>query len=241
LAISSIIRSKRSTERSAAKSAYDELYREVVECRLAPGERLTESSVAERLGLGKTPVREALRQLMLQGLVLVTPRHGYFVAPITIRDVDELFQLRRIIESAAAGLAADNHANASAARLNELFAATCRASDRAVLGKFLGANAAFHIEVASLTGSRRIVEMTKQLLSESDRLIYFGMAHYFRDCQQPHKARETASQHQVLTEAILAGDRTKACRIAEAHIDDTRTMIVEALLADTRFRELAIS
>jgi DNA-binding GntR family transcriptional regulator len=219
---------------SAARRAYELLHHEIIECRLAPGEHLTEASMARRLGLGKTPVREALRQLVFQGLVLVASRHGYYVARITIRDVDELFEMRRILESAAARLAVKNQHHAGLARLEKLSATTWRVSERDSLKRFLRANTAFHLEIAGLAGNRRLVENIRQLLSESDRLINFGMT------QRQRQAEQTVAQHPKLAQAIRAGNAELASRIAEEHIEDTRRMIIQALLSDARFREMPI-
>jgi DNA-binding GntR family transcriptional regulator len=106
--------------RSLAEKAYHRLRLAIVECQLAPGERLTEAAIAQRLRVGKTPAREALRRLVLEGLAGVTPRHGYTVAPITLRDVQELFDLRLLLEPAAAALAAGHREPAALSRLRKL-------------------------------------------------------------------------------------------------------------------------
>jgi DNA-binding GntR family transcriptional regulator len=172
---------------------------------------------------------------MLQGLVLVAPRQGYYVARITIRDVDELFELRRIVESVAARLAAKNHRAGGLTRLEKLGGTHWRRSDRDSMKRFLRANTAFHLEIATLSGNRRLIEIIRQLLSESDRLINFGMT------QRQHQAEKTVAQHPRLAQAIRAGNTELASQIAEEHIEDTRRMIIQALLADARFREIPIA
>jgi DNA-binding GntR family transcriptional regulator len=90
---------------SLADEAYARIRRRIVGCDLAPGEQVTEGQLVETHGIGKTPVREALQRLAQEGLVQPIRRHGYRVAPITLRDVRDLFGLRLIIEPAAAELA----------------------------------------------------------------------------------------------------------------------------------------
>src|SRR5919197_450469 len=87
---------------SLADQAYARIRRRIVGCELAPGDQVTESQLVETHGIGKTPVREALQRLAQEGLVQPIRRHGYRVAPITLRDVRDLFGLRLIIQPAAA-------------------------------------------------------------------------------------------------------------------------------------------
>ncbi len=219
---------------SNAGLAYERLHREVIECHLAPGERLTEASVAQRLALGKTPAREALHRLILEGLVVVSPRDGYYVAPITIRDVDEIFQLRKIVESAAASMAASN-TTLSHVRLKKLGLMKCRASDPASLRAFVRANTEFHIEIANLSGNRQLSKIIAQLLAASDRFVNLGMM------QRPQQAEGTLVQHRNLTAAIVRGDGELAARIAEEHIAMSHRMVIDGLLSNSSFREAPIS
>jgi len=219
---------------SDARLAYERLLREVIECHLPPGERLTEASVAQRLALGKTPAREALHRLILEGLVVVSPRDGYYVAPITIRDVDEIFQLRKIVESAAAQMAAGN-TTVSHTRLKKLGTMRCRASDPDSLRAFVRANTAFHIEIANLSGNRQMSKIIAQLLAASDRFVNLGMM------QRPQQAEGTLVQHRNLTAAIIGGDGQAAARIAEEHIEMSHRMVIDGLLSNTTFRETPIS
>lgn len=218
---------------TAARLAYERLHREVIECDLPPGERLTEASVSQRLGLGKTPVREALHRLVQEGLVVVSPRSGYFVSPITIRELDEIFQLRKIIESAAAKMAAGN-LELSHVRVKKLGFMKCRATNRDSLREFVRANTAFHLEIAHLSGNRQMSQIIAQLLAASDRFVNLGMV------QRPSQAEGTLDQHRQLTEAIIKGDGELASRIAIEHIEITYRMIIDGLVSDMRFRETPI-
>ena len=93
---------------SATDIAYRALRDEILRCELAPGSRVVEGEIAERLGMSKTPVKKALGMLIHEGFVEVRPRHGYQVTEITLADVQEVYQLRQILEPAAAELAATN-------------------------------------------------------------------------------------------------------------------------------------
>ncbi|MFD5259060.1 GntR family transcriptional regulator [Streptomyces bobili] len=87
-----------STEpRSLSDAAYQRLRSDIVSCQLAPGERLTERGLAESTGIGIAPIRDALTRLDHEGLVRTLPRKGYQVAPLTLKSIDDLFTLWRIV------------------------------------------------------------------------------------------------------------------------------------------------
>lgn len=212
--------------RSLADAAYEDLRGEILGCRLAPGERLTEASVSEELGIGKTPVREALQRLVQDGLVRVLPRHGYSVTPITLRDVQELFGLRLIIEPAAAEKSALLLDDAGVAQLEQLARTGYAAGDGTSVRGFLNANAAFHLTVARACGSRRLSTLVEQMLIECERFINFGAIHLPR-------SELTSSEHLQLVEAFKKRDATLAREATEAHLRSTMNMIIESLLANS--------
>ncbi len=219
--------------RSIAERAYQRIRLGIVECRLAPGQRLTEASIAARLQVGETPAREALRRLVLEGLVRVAPRHGYAVAPITLRDVHELFELRLLIEPAMAGLAAVHSPASAIARLRELGQIGYADGSQDSVRKFLRANTEFHEYIAHLSGNERVAHVLSQLLAESERLINFGMLTH-------PQSESTVDEHQKLIEALANKDAESARAIMERHVTTARQMVVESLIANTNLREIPI-
>jgi DNA-binding GntR family transcriptional regulator len=219
--------------RSIAEKTYRRLRLAIVECRLAPGQRLTEASIAQKLQVGETPTREALRQLVLEGLLQVTPRHGYLVAPITLRDVHELFELRLLIEPPTAAMAARNFREASLPVLQKLSEVGYADGSQDSVRKFLRANTELHVHVAQLSGNRRLLQLITQLLSESERLINFGMLSH-------PQSKQTVGEHQQLLEALAGRDPDSARRIMDEHVKATREMVVESLITNTSLREIPI-
>ena len=90
---------------------------------LAPGERLMEIQLAEELGVSRTPVREAIRKLELEGYVIMMPRRGTYVANLSIRDVNEVFEIRTSLDSLASGLAAERITDEELEHLQRLLVA----------------------------------------------------------------------------------------------------------------------
>ncbi len=218
---------------SLAEKAYQRLRLAIIECRLAPEQRLTEASIARQLRVGKTPAREALRRLVVEGLARVTPRHGYTVASITLRDVEELFELRLLVEPAAASLAAGKLDGRVRARLEELSRVGYGKGGRDSLRKFVRANTEFHTQIARISGNLRFAHLVTQLLAESERLINFGALLH-------PQSRQTVEEHQRLIEALANGEAGFARRIMEEHVRATRQMVVESLISDANLREVPI-
>ena len=86
---------------------FEHLREAIIKGKLKPGERLMEMQLAEELGVSRTPVREAIRKLELEGLVIMIPRRGAYVADLSIKDVAETFEIRLALEALAASLAAE--------------------------------------------------------------------------------------------------------------------------------------
>ena len=137
--------------------AYASLKQEIMSGALLPGEQLFPAELADALDMSRTPVRDALNALQHDGLVEILPRRGYFVSRVTVRDVEEVFDLRLILETASAERATRRIAEGEIERLASL-------SRRFVSGDvdsyraYLGENREFHLAVAAATGNRLLHE-----------------------------------------------------------------------------------
>jgi DNA-binding GntR family transcriptional regulator len=165
---------------SLADEAYEALRDRIVDCRLAPGARVTERQLAADLGFGLTPVRQALARLDTEDLVRTLPRRGYQITPLTIESVNDLFQVWRILGPAIAELAgqnmpADHRAAAVAAYQSRLDSAGQREDVSAIIQ----GSSELWMRLAEATGNRRLVSMYVRLLDELRRvftLIYHDPA-----------------------------------------------------------------
>lgn len=208
---------------SLADLAYRELKARVICCELEPGRLVTEASVVRQLGIGKTPVREALARLVQDGLVRAIPRHGYEITPITLGDVQELFGLRLVVEPAAVQLAAGQVHAATLRRLDELCQAAYHPGDHDSITDFLRINHEFHSTIANASGNRRLAQVVVRVLDESERLFHLSMMLLDRGAQMVHEHRE-------LVDALVAGEAEAARRITVEQILSVQRMVVDALL-----------
>jgi DNA-binding GntR family transcriptional regulator len=221
------------TTRSASEIAYVQLRQSIIACERPPGERLTESEVANRMRAGKTPVREALRRLVHEGLVVVRPRQGYAVAPISLRDVEDLCGLRLIVEPAAVTLATGRLDRARTSALDELCHVGYDVTKPESVRAFLHANRLFHATIADACGNRKLAALVDQLLVESQRIIQFGMLLH-------PQSQEAVHSHEALLAALRRKRAPEARRLVEEEIHATERMVVESILRSSTLRTVAV-
>lgn len=180
----------------------------IVEGRLAPGMKLVEAAVARELGISRAPVREAARLLESQGLLVASPRRGFFVRELAATDVDEIYDLRICVEIHAAILAARKLTPESRDALRRQLAILHEMADLDDPARQVEEDYRFHRLICEIAGNKRLLRLFDDLSSELRMLI--GLIGRVYD--DPH---EIARTHDPILAAIEAGD---AERIA-AHVD----------------------
>jgi len=211
---------------SLAGQVYEAIKKDIISCALGPGQQIAQQQLAERYGVGITPVREALQKLTREGLVLTIPRFGYLVTTITISDVAEIFELRAILESAAARLAAARASDEQVEQLAGLAGYTYVYKDRDSYSDFLTHNRAFHIALAKASGNKRLIEAISHLMDELTRMFHLGL-------DLKDSAAEMRQEHQELVEVLRQRNPEEAEKIVLAQINRSRQRIYEALLPGT--------
>jgi len=207
---------------SLAGKAYEIVKGEIITCALEPGQQIVQSRLAERYHIGLTPVREALQRLAQEGFVQPIPRFGYIVSPVTLSDVREIFELRSIVESAAARLAA---VRGLQEKLHEILANadfTYVYKERQSYTDFLAHNADFHRSVAVAARNQRLVDLVSKLLDELTRVFHLGLD--LRD-----SAEEMRDEHLALAQVLCDRDPDRAEQIVQSQIVTSQNRILEAL------------
>ena len=204
------------------EQAVQALRREIVACRLNPGETVSEALITERFSFGRAAIRAALARLGEEGLVTAVPRRGWVVSVVTIRDIHEVFDLRLMLEPEAARRAAGHAELHRLTPLNDICALGHRPDDADSALDFLSANRQFHTTVAELAGNQRLARQIGRLLDESTRMLVLGLA--TRD-----RSLEMAHEHGALIRAMIAHDQDEAARIMREQITASRDMVLAAL------------
>lgn len=213
-AVSGVIRATRS---SLAETAYRQLKADILTCRLLPGTLLAAPQLAEQLEMSRTPVHEALKRLSLEGLLVVEPRVGYRVTPVTVRDIEETFELRLVNEAHGAGLAARQAAARDVAVLRAQHERAMKnvgsgtIDDPSYVESLMAGNREFHISVAAMSGNQRLARFVEELLDEGQRAYFI----YFL----PHRPI-VRDMHAPVIDAVAARDPEAAREAMAAHIRD---------------------
>jgi len=212
---------------SLTERAYIALREKVITCELAPGSDVKEAELAEILQMGKTPVREAMGRLCLEGFMEAFPRKGYRVTPVTVKDVNDLFAVRSILESAAAGLAAKNLDDEQLARLHDLAQAKYVVGEDGSASGFVSSNLLFHTAIARGSNNTRLANLILRHLEEGTRFLHLGIR--ARDVNL-----ETNSDHQKIVDALQQKTPQTAADEMAKHIENTRVGLLQALINEPK-------
>ena len=209
---------------SLAHQVYETIKAEIIACVYQPGQQIAQPQLAEKYGAGITPIREALQRLAKEGLVQPLPRFGYIVTPITLAGVNEIYEARSILETAAARLAAVRATQEQLDKICELANYTYIYKDHTSYVDFLTHNKEFHMEVALASGNHRLVDMISQALDEMTRILHLGM-------DLKDSAEEMRCEHRELFAALDQRDPDEAERIVRAQLILSQQRVLEALIS----------
>jgi DNA-binding GntR family transcriptional regulator len=209
-----------------ASVAATELIREaIIDGRLEPGRRLKEEELARELGISRTPIREALLMLQTEGLVDAVPNRGAMVRVHTPEDLDDLYQLRALLEGYATRRAAtritDEQVEALRASCDRFEALD---SDKE-LRELVRENMLFHSTILDLAGSRRLASMVRRVIELP--LVYKSYIWY-----SPDQKRISAHYHRQIVTALAARDSERAELIMKEHVFEARDLLVAHLRAN---------
>lgn len=190
---------------------FNTLRQAIITGEFAPGERLMEISLANRLGVSRTPVREAIRKLELEGLVIMIPRKGAQVAKITEKNLRDVIEIRTVLEEFATVLACERitqdgviKATSGTRRLH-----SCRRKRRH--SRYRQQDEAFHDTIFQATNNDRLISIINNLREQ----FYRYRMEYVKDIRQRSNLVE---EHRELLDAISTRDTVKAKQLMRAHI-----------------------
>jgi DNA-binding GntR family transcriptional regulator len=212
-------------EPTLADAAYSVIRHAIVRLQLPPGTVVSEQHLVEEYGLSKAAVRSGLARLRSEGLVSADGR-GHTVAGVTLRDVQDVYDLRLALEPRAAEVAAGHIELSEMERLRALAADAPDLEHPAGVDTFLEANRAVHFAVAAATGNRRLLAIVGRLLDDSERVILLairaGAGGYGQRVHDEHRAllnalaSKTGAEARTVMESAIAGFRDELVTILAA-------------------------
>lgn len=206
---------------------FNTLRKAILTGQLKPGERLMEVHLANRLGVSRTPIREAIRKLELEGLVIMIPRRGAEVARITEKSLKDVLEVRRALDALSVELACDRISEAEIMELKE----ACKAFEQATKGKdaavIAKADVSLHDIIVRATGNQRLQQLVNNLSEQMYRYRFV----YIKDESQHEKL---IAEHQMILESINKRDKKQAAEAARLHIDNQEKSIIDQIYLEKR-------
>jgi len=200
-----------------SEKAYQLLKHKIMTLELEPLAIIDDLALAEDLGIGRTPIREALHRLAAEGLVIIAPRRGMLVADISIRDLNKIFQVRMETEGFCARLAVDRISPQQLAQMEASIEALGK-TDRGNGRELMAVDEEFHELLYEAADNKFLADMLNRLHAHSLRLWHLVL-------DQLGDVRPAIEQHKEILEALRAGDADRAEALVRDHIAEFQQRI----------------
>ncbi len=202
----------------------------IINQTLEPGERLMEIQLADEMGVSRTPVREAIRKLELEGLVIMVPRKGAYVAGISVKDIHEVFEVRAALEGLAASLAAQRITPEELDEMEKSLFVEAGEIDGNNLRSIVEIDTTFHDLLYKTARNEKLVQMVNNLQEQLQRFRSASLA-------RPGRSKTALEEHRKILEALALRDSKLAQALAIEHIENAETAMMESIESQGLYKE----
>jgi DNA-binding GntR family transcriptional regulator len=202
-----------------SQKVYHLLKTEIVKGVLKPGTKLLEVKIAEQLGVSRTPIREALKQLAAEGFVKMIPNQGMMVNKVSIKDIQEVLQIRGVLEGLAARLAAELIKKEEIKILEKYIRQMECYTNKNDFLAFSEIDAKFHELILNVCKNSRLIQIRKNLSDQAHR-------YRIRSLSVSGRLKHSLKEHQEIVEALKRKDSEQADRLSQKHIENVLTNIL---------------
>jgi len=210
------------SNRPLGELVYEVLRDAIVNQILKPGERLMETELAEEIGVSRTPVREAIRKLELENYVVMIPRKGTYVAGLSIKDINEVFEIRGALEAQAAALAAQRATQEEIEEMQRIVFLGSAHWESSDLQKIIELDTNFHELIYAASRNNRLQTMIKDLREQVQRFRTKTLA-------VPGRLKFALHEHKRIVEAIAERDVAASRKAAWEHIESAENALLDLL------------
>ncbi len=189
---------------------------------LRPGERLMEVKLAEKMGVSRTPVREAIRKLELEGLVDMIPRKGAHVADLSVKDIVDVLEVRASLDGLAALLAAERITDEEIDELNHVNSQFVSFLQKENLQGSIKKDVEFHEIIYRSSRNEKLIQIVSNLREQVQRFRVI----YLKDYVNP---KELEKEHKDIIDAICSKDSELSHKVAQNHIKSQQESIINAI------------
>ena len=201
------------------QQVYEQIKHDIITCKLAPGEPLSENQFLDRFKVSKTPIREALTSLVQDGLLEYTPNRGFMVTPISVADIQEIFEARIFFETELFRLAVKNISDEEIEELERQSHMDGDTKSPDYAETFLESNRKFHMALAAAGGNHRLLWYYDTLMNEAQRLFYMDISHHHKDFRWGHG-------HEGILKALKSRDETAGVTMIRDTLENARKRVL---------------
>jgi DNA-binding GntR family transcriptional regulator len=205
-----------------AGRAYEYIKRSIIDSSLKPGADISDAEIAARLGISRTPVREAMRQLELEGLVLHAPHRGWTVCMQQARDIQEMFEIKESLETMLVRQAVMNLTAEDKAVLVKSMASLEDATTRKDLDAWLAADECLQDTLFAAASNVRAKQIVASLNAQWHWI-------WLRLISLEDRMNQSAKEHRAILDQVLAGDAEGAARLMSGHITSVKRYLLSLL------------
>lgn len=207
---------------------FESLREAIISGHLRPGERLMEIQLAEEMGVSRTPVREAIRKLELEGLVVMIPRKGAYVAGLSLKDIVDVFEIRGALEGLAAELAAERINEDELEELERYLVRIAEDIDKGDLEKVVATDTDFHSLLYKASRNQRLSQIINNLREQIQRFRTTSLSY-------PGRMKAALEEHRKIVEAISERNGELACKLAQEHIANAENSMMSMIQQDKKY------
>ncbi len=194
----------------------------IIDGTLKPRERLMEIQLAEELGVSRTPIREALRKLEMEGFIVMVPRKGAYVADLSFKDIADVFEIRSALEGLAASLAAERITSEELEEMERCLVEKAEAILENDMEKLVSVDTKFHETIYRASRNERLTNIINNLREQIQRYRATTLAY-------PGRMQESLDEHRAIVEALQARDVHLARQLAGEHIENAENSMIESI------------
>jgi DNA-binding GntR family transcriptional regulator len=206
-----------------SKKVYRILKKEIIKGSFEPGDKILEGKIAEQMGISKTPVREAIRELAAEGFVILSPNQGVVVRSVSAKDIREVLQIRSVLEGLAARLATYVITEKKIEELENYNKKMEKLENKIDVFAYSEVDVKFHESIANICENKQLIKIRKNISSQSLRCRISSL-------RIPGRLQKTTKEHWNIIEAIKAKDPERADRMGRKHIENALKNILNNVI-----------
>ena len=207
---------------------FESLREAIINGKLRPGERMMEIQLAEEMGVSRTPVREAIRKLELEGLVVMVPRKGAYVAGLSLKDIVDVFEIRGALEGLAAELAAERITDVELDEMERYLVKIAEDIEGGDITKVVETDTDFHTLLYKASRNSRLSQIINNLREQIQRFRTTSLSY-------PGRMKSALEEHRKIVEALASRDGELARKIAQEHIENAENSMMGMIQQDKKY------